>query len=65
MDLAHAIHVLRRDIIIGSCFLGAAWVTAILSFYVRLRLLKFFGADDWAMVLALVSSLIFEDANRY
>jgi hypothetical protein len=40
----------------GSAFSIAA-VVVILRIYVRILVVKSFGRDDWAMVVALVSSL--------
>ena len=39
----------------GSVF-GIAAVVVVLRVYVRVRMLNSFGKDDWAMVLAMVSS---------
>lgn len=41
----------------GSVF-GVAAVVVLLRIYVRVRVVRSFGTDDWTMVLAIVSFLI-------
>jgi hypothetical protein len=38
-----------------AVLLGLAWISMILRGYVRLRMLRSFGLDDWLAVAALVS----------
>ncbi|KAF2149948.1 hypothetical protein K461DRAFT_270506 [Myriangium duriaei CBS 260.36] len=48
----------RYIIIINICLFIAASVSGALRVYVRLKLLKLFGIDDWAMLIAQVLYLI-------
>lgn len=44
----------RAMIIVASLFLTLATVSVLLRFYVRLRMLKSWGLDDWAMMITLL-----------
>lgn len=43
--------------IVGT-FFAVSVTTVLLRFYVRIKMVKTFGKDDWAMMVALVSYII-------
>lgn len=51
-----------------SVLLGAALIVTSLRLYVRVRIVKFYGLDDWFMLLTMVSRLLCplsrDEANR-
>ncbi|KAL2255660.1 hypothetical protein VTK26DRAFT_2933 [Humicola hyalothermophila] len=51
----------RASTIVGvnSAFLALAVTTAVLRIYVRTRLVKAFGLDDWLMTLATISFILY------
>lgn len=46
-----------------STFVSLAFVSVLLRIYVRLRLVKAFGWDDWFMVLAMVRRANIQSMN--
>ena len=40
---------------VTSLFLGLTWLSVSLRCWVRVRIIKSFGLDDWLTVVALVS----------
>lgn len=38
----------------AAVFLGISQITVLLRFYVRLRIVRSFGVDDWIMLAAMV-----------
>lgn len=42
-------------LVVTAVFLGISQVTVLLRFYVRIRIVRSFGADDWIMLVAMVS----------
>ena len=42
-------------LVVTAVFLGLSQFTVLLRFYVRLRIVRSFGTDDWIMFIAMVS----------
>src|SRR5258706_12430258 len=39
---------------VAVCSLCLSWISVVLRFYVRVRILKFFGREDWLTVATMV-----------
>lgn len=54
-DLKHQVFILQQ---VSIAFLTITTVSVALRFYVRIRLLGYFGLDDWMMLMAQVRDRI-------